>query len=147
MQIWSGAAREGFWMSAFSDMFLSEALYIWEHHHCGYLTLWAEHLFLDPVMFNSFKYAALGCCFQLLHLSCYVAAAQLFYLLLTRQPQRETVAWDLSEQILCRGYTWITASTKPELPFWVLVNTHCDHILSPTLSFQRMWMHFQSFIN
>lgn len=131
----SAAASDRFRMSAFSSAFLSTGLHSGKSCCWSYSNSLGWPLFIGPTLFNSFKYAALGDCFQLLHLllSVCVAVSQIFCLVLTTQPQWEIVAWDLSAETLQRSHT----STKPKLLLRATVNTHPDHALSPTPSLPR----------
>lgn len=63
----SAAASDKFWMSAFSGTFLSTGSHFGERCCCSYSNSLGWALFTGPILFNSFKYSALGNCFQLLH--------------------------------------------------------------------------------
>lgn len=143
----SGAAHERFWLSAFPVLFLRKRLYVWEYHHCSYLNSYSS----APCCLIALNMLLLGCCFQLLHILLSVLCSCSSVILPHTDiatSVREYGLGSLSAETLQRSdtnYSWI--STKDRLPFWVPVNTHCDHMLSPTLSFQRTWMYFQAFIN
>lgn len=64
----SAAASDRFRMSAFSSAFLSTGLHSGKSCCWSYSNSLGWSLFIGPMLFNSFKYAALGDSFQLLHL-------------------------------------------------------------------------------
>lgn len=59
----SVTAPEGFWLSAFSVLFLHKGMYVWAYRPCSYLNIYSS----TPCCLIALNMLLLGCCFQLLH--------------------------------------------------------------------------------